>query len=363
MPFLGNQPSTGYSTIVKDDFTANGNDTVFTLSRTAASANSIAVFVGNVRQEPTDAYTVNGTTLTMSAAPANGANFYVLHISGAVENSSVPASGTIGTSQLANNAVTTAKIADDQVTSAKLDTNIAIDGDLTVDTNTLHVDSTNNRVGIGTASPTWHLHVNEPSSDSAYLKISNSTTGSSQITDGFDIGITASEEAVLYNRENTAMRFGTNNTERMRIDSSGRVTMPYQPVVYLYNTTNGTMSGTTTPTKIASGYTPTINVGNHWSTTNYRFTCPVAGIYMVTISYMRNTSSVYTHLDLYKNGSSLSGSGFRARAPNGVQYETVSIQGYVQCAVNDYLEFWYHENGGSTGIFSGHGGIIIKLVS
>jgi len=96
-------------------------------------------------------------------------------------------------------------------------------GDLSIDTNTLHVDSTNNRVGIGTASPTWHLHVNEPSSDSAYLKISNSTTGSSQLTDGFDIGITATEEAVLYNRENTAMRFGTNNTERMRIDSSGNV--------------------------------------------------------------------------------------------------------------------------------------------
>ena len=135
MPFLGNQPSTGYSTIVKDDFTANGNDTVFTLSQAAASATSIAVFVGNVRQEPTDAYTVNGTTLTMSAAPANGANFYVLHISGAVENSSVPASGTVGTSQLANSAVTTAKIADDQITSAKLANaiNITSGNSLTID--------------------------------------------------------------------------------------------------------------------------------------------------------------------------------------------------------------------------------------
>jgi len=157
MPFLGNQPSTGYSTIVKDDFTANGNDTVFTLSRTAASANSIAVFVGNVRQEPTDAYTVNGTTLTMSAAPANGANFYVLHISGAVENSSVPASGTIGTSQLANNAVhtgkiadnqvTTAKIADDQITSAKLANAINITSG-----NSLTIDSGATVTNNGTAS-------------------------------------------------------------------------------------------------------------------------------------------------------------------------------------------------------------------
>jgi hypothetical protein len=147
MPFLGNQPSTGYSTIVKDDFTANGNDTVFTLSRTAASANSIAVFVGNVRQEPTDAYTVNGTTLTMSAAPANGANFYVLHISGAVENSSVPASGTIGTSQLANNAVHTGKIADNQITSAKLANAINITSG-----NSLTIDSGATITNNGTAS-------------------------------------------------------------------------------------------------------------------------------------------------------------------------------------------------------------------
>ena len=203
MPFLGNQPSTGYSTIVKDDFTANGNDTVFTLSRTAASANSIAVFVGNVRQEPTDAYTVNGTTLTMSAAPANGANFYVLHISGAVENSSVPASGTIGTSQLANNAVTTAKIADDQVTSAKLDTNIAIDGDLTVDTDTLHVDSTNNRVGIGTSSPSNALEVTTDTTDQ--IRISD-VTG-----DGWEF------------RAGTNLIFKDDGTERMRISSSGKV--------------------------------------------------------------------------------------------------------------------------------------------
>jgi hypothetical protein len=48
--------------------------------------------------------------------------------------------------------VTSAKLADSSVTSSKLDTNIAISGNLTVDTNTLYVDSANNRVGIGTSS-------------------------------------------------------------------------------------------------------------------------------------------------------------------------------------------------------------------
>ena len=111
MPFIGKQPTAGFASIVKDDFTADGSTTVFTLSKQVASANDIAVFVGNVRQEPTDAYTVNGTTLTMSAAPASAINFYVLHIAGTVESSVIPADGTISSAKIVSGAVTDAKIA------------------------------------------------------------------------------------------------------------------------------------------------------------------------------------------------------------------------------------------------------------
>ena len=180
MPFIGKNPTAGFATIVKDDFTADGTTTVFTLSKQVATVTDIAVYVGNVRQEPTDAYTVNGTTLTMSAAPATGVNFYVLHIAGTIESSVVPPDGSIGTAKLVNNAVT----------SAKLDTNIAVTGTLTAvgdmqtsgefkanggavfnedsanvdfrvesndDANMLKVDGANNRVGIGTSSPTTAL--------------------------------------------------------------------------------------------------------------------------------------------------------------------------------------------------------------
>jgi len=45
------------------------------------------------------------------------------------------------------------------VTDADLSGTLDVTGDLTVDTNTLHVDSTNNRVGIGTSSPTERLTI------------------------------------------------------------------------------------------------------------------------------------------------------------------------------------------------------------
>ena len=36
--------------------------------------------------------------------------------------------------------------------------NLSVSGDVTVDTDTLYVDSTNNRVGVGTSSPFDTLH-------------------------------------------------------------------------------------------------------------------------------------------------------------------------------------------------------------
>ena len=76
-------------------------------------ATDIAVFVGNVRQEPTTAYTVNGTTLDFGSgnAPATGLDMYVLHIGGTQETSIVPADGTISSAKIVSGAVTDAKIA------------------------------------------------------------------------------------------------------------------------------------------------------------------------------------------------------------------------------------------------------------
>ena len=110
MPYLGSTPNASFSSRTKQDFTANGSTTAFTLSSAVASPNDIEVFVGNVRQEPTDAYTVNGTTLTMSEAPATGLNFYVV-FKGLEENSVIPADNTISTAKIASGAVTDAKIA------------------------------------------------------------------------------------------------------------------------------------------------------------------------------------------------------------------------------------------------------------
>ena len=80
MSYLGNQPAANFASVTKDTFSGDGSTVAFTLSK-AATTNGVAVFVENVRQEPTTAYAVSGTTLTFTAAPvsASGNNIYVLH--------------------------------------------------------------------------------------------------------------------------------------------------------------------------------------------------------------------------------------------------------------------------------------------
>jgi len=95
---------------------------------------------------------------------------------------------------------------------------------LTVDTDTLYVDSTNNRVGIGTSSPSVKLHiVNGASSDVITQVYGGGTIYSGVGVDGTGVILTAGSSGSA----DSTMRFQTasNGTEaeRLRIDSSGNV--------------------------------------------------------------------------------------------------------------------------------------------
>ena len=105
MPYIGTAVQGTFGTGTKDRFSGNNSSTAFTMSRSVGNANDIDVFVENVRQEPTIAYSVSGTTLTFTGTPATGSNnIYVVHKAASV--SVVPPSGR-----------STDNVADLQVTS------------------------------------------------------------------------------------------------------------------------------------------------------------------------------------------------------------------------------------------------------
>jgi len=127
------------------------------------------------------------------------------------------------------------------VSNATVGGTLGVTGDATFDTSVLKVDASNNRVGVGTASPSKTLHVSLPSGSGA-----TATTGSVAIIDGNDnteLSILGGSSSVLginfghsgdnndgiinYNTTNGSetMGFTVNATERMQIRQDGKMSI------------------------------------------------------------------------------------------------------------------------------------------
>jgi trimeric autotransporter adhesin len=151
---------------------------------------------------------------------------------------------------MATTKISTGVLKDGSVTSAKLDTNISIVGDLTVDTNTLFVDSASNNVGIGTSSPsnTTHIYKNaslgsptSPILAGAGLQIQD--TNNSMYFDGNAI-VSVGAGNFEIGAATTSMKLITNGAERMIITSAGNVGIGTDSPAYplTINTGAGTFS-------------------------------------------------------------------------------------------------------------------------
>jgi hypothetical protein len=80
---------------------------------------------------------------------------------------------------------------------------------------------TSGNVGIGTDAPSSRLHVHN-SGGAGQIQVTSSTSGTAT-SDGLIIEMSGSDDVLFLNKENTNMIFYTNNTEQVRIDSSGNV--------------------------------------------------------------------------------------------------------------------------------------------
>ena len=119
---------------------------------------------------------------------------------------------------------------------------------------------------------------------------------------------------------------------RIKADRNGRITMPYQPMFSGYRNTS--------PTTVSSGVVihniAMTDVGSCYNASNGRFTCPVAGKYLVTINGHAENTAPIRHV-MRKNA--IDWTGEYSSGPAG-HYGAAGRTAIITCAAGDYIDHY-----------------------
>lgn len=329
------------------NFTGNGSNTAFDLGFAPATQNQLIVTVNGLVQHY-DAFSITGSVLTFTGTPASGDTIQVTAVVDAVGIAAIPDGAIANVSSLAVSGVSTLSNTVAVTGAATFSNTVAITGTanvaqglttntLTVSTNTATIGNTvyvtaNGYIGLGTSSPAYSLDLGAGTADTRAQFTSNSNycialrKGTGYI--GAWLGSAGADIFTIST---------SNGTERLRLDASGYVTMPYQPYarVRFYGASNYNITSNAT---IVFNYAD-VNTGSCYNTSNGRFTAPVAGRYIAMTALELNGGGTArdwnVNICLRKNGSS-----FAAvyEAHPGYSYWAGRSYGIIDCAAGDYID-------------------------
>ena len=181
------------------------------------------------------------------------------------------------------------------------------------------------------------------------IEIRSATNGSGRLyfTDSVsssDAGSYAGK--VFYDHNTDYMGFytggGTNTPgERMKIDAYGRVTTPNQPSFAAGKSGNAYQLNSQVMPFDATRH----NTGNHYNTSNYRFTAPVAGRYLFTFHSIIDGSinSGQQHYSIRINNSVSRGMNSHM-TPATSNWDQVSSSYILDLSANDYVTMFSDSN-------------------
>ena len=199
--------------------------------------------------------------------------------------------------------------------------------------------TTTGNVGIGTSSPTDKLTVSNGGIvvNSGNVKVTDGSTafqmGVNNFATGYGMGTTSS----------TPLIFAANGSERMRIDSAGRVTMPYQPAFFVGRTSNFSYTGNDQTQPMVFDLVNR-NMGGHYNASTGLFTAPVTGNYCFA-------SGGYTSANLEQMWFIVNGVRTETYGTFDGQNATTSASGIVYLLAGDSLGIHYYVNVSSVTLY------------
>ena len=368
MAYIGNTVNNQGFTPAIDYFNGDGVTVTFTLSRPVVSVAQMIVAIDNVIQNPSSAFTVSGNSITFTSAPLAGTNNIWVEYTSLIttynaisQDPSVIGDITATGGFLAvgdfGNTYTDGTIVDYVTGNARITTGPAdgmtfYNGGTASRTAMGSFDASGN-FGIGTTSPQAPLDVTYSNGSRAdCLRLTNNNTGGYGPWLNFYCNYNGGYSLAKIGSENDStggsLRFHTADTseasqERMRIDSSGRVTIPYQPSFHVRVSNASYIS--TSPVPFSNSV---FDVGSNFNTSTYRFTAPIAGKYFFTLNmYLRAPNNADAYPLFRLNGAAVQYSYFFNSNTGGSVDVTTCMARIFNLSVGDYIDVTF--TGGSGG--------------
>jgi len=171
-------------------------------------------------------------------------------------------------------------------------------------------------------------------------------------TNGLIFANNTGEDTRIKLQDSNEIEFITSSTNRMVIDSSGRVTKPYQPSFAASKNNGHLTSGTMIYNDVRH------NVGSHYNSSNGRFTAPVTGRYFIGSMLMSHNDATYNNAsyNIAKNGNTIQ---YVYSSSGSAVHHQWHWSGIISLSANDYVTIVYNNvkmYGESSGYswFSGH---------
>ena len=323
MSYIGNEPIVSATRTITE-VTAIAGQTVFTANG-GYTVGYIDVFLNGAQLQTVDFTATNGTTITLTEAAQVGDVIRLV------------AWGTFSTNSIQGNldfTGTAARIRGDMSNATALNR-------VAFQTSTTNSQTAVLAIPNGTSGTAqWQAYNNSDTTNSSFLGLAAVGSTDTRITSGI-VGTGTYLPLTMY----------TGGSERMRIDTSGRVTMPSQP-----RFSAGIFSSTSVSNNsvVLFGTSYNHNPTSSYNSSNGRFTAPVTGFYqfntVVRFDNNPNTGS-YARVRPFVNGAHIEGTvgdAIYGSYTSNQAYAHVQTSFAVLLTANDYIEIRADNGTGAT---------------